>query len=436
MTKIMDRARALGAHAEVFQITSRETAIEFENNRLKRAETIERAGLAVRVIHQGRIGFATSSLPADNISLLEQAMATAAFGKKARFAFPGPGTFRDVPVFDAPVTKVTPEEMVAYGEELLEPLRSFDGKLKASVSLTAAEAAVSLANTSGLAAEARKTVFGGSVGGLLVEGENFLEVSEGHYSCRRTDRLRSLRDRALIHLKQGRNNVRFNSGRYPVLFAPIAHAALLNPILACLNGKAVEKGTSPFRGRLGEEAFSPSFSLYDDPLRPYFPASAAFDAEGIPGERTDLIEGGVLKNFLVDLDTAAALNVKPNGNGRRGGWSSPPSPGPSTLAVKPGGEPADRLQAGIKEGLLVYHLMGASQGNPYGGVISGNIMLGFLVRDGEVIGRVKNTMLSADVFGLLRSQIVNISNDTEEVWGGMVLPYLLVDGVAITAKEE
>ena len=102
MEDILSRARARGAQAEVFEITSQETSIEFENNRLKRAETVERAGLAVRVIAQGRIGFATSSLPADQSSLLDQALATAAYGKEAGFAFPAPPSRRQSRFLTAP----------------------------------------------------------------------------------------------------------------------------------------------------------------------------------------------------------------------------------------------------------------------------------------------------------------------------------------------
>jgi len=79
--------------------------------------------------------------------------------------------------------------------------------------------------------------------------------------------------------------------------------------------------------------------------------------------------------------------------------------------------------------------MGAGQGNPYGGTVNANILLGFLVRGGEIIGRVKDTMLSANVFDLFRAQLVEMSNDREAVWGSIVLPYLLADGVVITAKR-
>ncbi len=435
MAEILARAAAVGAQAETFEVNSHETSIEFENNRLRRAETVERAGLAVRVISNGRLGFATSSLPADQASLLDQALAIAAFGKEVPFSLPGQAASPPVAVLDQAVTMISPEEMVALGDELIEPLRTVDPKFKASVSLSAAEIRVSLANTAGFAGETHKTIFGGSVGGILVEGENFLEVSAGHYSCRRTDCLRPLRDRVLEQLRLGRTNVPLPSGNYPVLFAPTAVVSLLSPLLACLNGKAVEKGTSPFRGRIGEEAFAKSFTLYDDPLRPFFPATAAFDAEGLPGARTALVEDGVLRNLLVDLDTAAALQIRPNGNGRRGGWSSPPAPGPSTLVVEAGAEHSDHLLAELREGLVVHHLMGAGQGNPYGGVISANILLGFLVRGGEITGRVKNTMLSVNVFDLLRTHLIGLSSDSEDVWGSMTLPSLLVDRVAITAKE-
>jgi PmbA protein len=210
---------------------------------------------------------------------------------------------------------------------------------------------------------------------------------------------------------------------------------MLGPILACLNGKTVEKGTSPFRERLGEELFSPGFTLYDDALRPYFPATSPYDAEGLPGARTTLIDRGALCDFLLDLDTADALGMTPNGNGRRGGWSSPPSPGASTLVVEPGLEESARMLAGIERGIVVHYLMGAGQGNPFGGMINANIMLGFLVERGEIAGRVKNTMLAVNVFDLYRSQLAGLSSDAEAVGGGALLPYLLADGVAITAKE-
>ena len=324
---------------------------------------------------------------------------------------------------------------MAYGEDLIEPLRQADPKFKSAVSLTAAVATASLANTAGFTGEITKTIFGGSAGGILVEGENFLELTEGYYSCRKQDNLRPLRDRVLTHLRQGRVNVTLPSGKYPVIFAPTAVGSLLGPILACLNGKAVEKEASPFRGRLGEEAFSSVFTLVDDPLLPYAPATSSFDAEGLPGGRTFLIDHGVIRNFLMDLDTAAALKMKPNGNGRRGGWSSPPAPGSSTLVIDGGTKTSAQLLKGLGNGLFVHHLLGAGQGNPYGGVISANILLGFLVRNGEIVGRVKNTMLATNVFDLFRSQLLAISSDREEVWGSSVLPHILADGVAVTAKE-
>ncbi|MGE5530279.1 MAG: TldD/PmbA family protein [Patescibacteria group bacterium] len=435
MDDILSRARQLGVQAEVFRLASREISVEFENNRLKRAETSDRAGLAVRVISRGRLGFAASSLPADEAGLLDRAVTIAAFGKEIHFPLPGLVGLPQVAVFDEAVTKVTPEELVAYGEDLIEPLRAADPRFKAGVSLTAAEASAELVNTAGFEGRIHKTIFGGSVSGILIEGESFLELAEGNLGCRRTDALKPLRDRILDHLRQGRRNISLASGQYPVLFTPVAHASLLGPFLASLNGKAVEKGASPFRGRLGEEAFARSFTLHDDPLLPFYPATSAHDGEGLPSRRTSLIERGVITDFLLDLDTAAALGLEPNGNSRRGGWAAPPGPGPSTLVVEPGTVSSREQLAGMREGLLVHYLMGAGQGNPYGGVVSANIMLGFLVRGGEIVGRVKNTMLAVDVFELYRSRLAGLSSDSEAVSGGIVLPHVLADGVAITAKE-
>ncbi|MCL6613655.1 MAG: TldD/PmbA family protein [Firmicutes bacterium] len=433
MAEILACARRRGVEAEVFASSSRETTVQFENNRLKRVETSERSGMAVRVIDAGRLGFATSSLPANPVRLLEEAIATAEFGKKVGFSFPqGPLRQEAVAIFDEEVAEIGPEDLAALGEELIAPLRQAAPKFKAMAALGATRAKIALANTAGFSGEMEKTFFGGTVGGILVEGENFLDLAETHLSCEKTDRLRLLRDRVLDQLRHGRRNVPLSSGKYPVLFAPTAVASLLGPFVASLNGKAVQKGASPFRGRLGEKAFAEAFSLIDDGLRAYSPPSAPFDAEGVPNRVTPLIERGVIRNYLVDLDTAEALALPPNGNARRGGWASPPAPGPSTLLVPAGEARREDLLGNIGEGLLVHHFLGAGQGNPYGGVVSANVVLGFFVRNGEIAGRIKNTMLTIDVFALFRERLLAISRETEEVRGSMVLPFVLADGIDVT----
>jgi predicted Zn-dependent protease len=84
-------------------------------------------------------------------------------------------------------------------------------------------------------------------------------------------------------------------------------------------------------------------------------------------------------------------------------------------------------------GLYVHEMLGTFTSNFLAGQVSGNVSLGFVVQDGRRIGRVKNCALNVNGFDLLKSQIVAISKQREWV-GSRYLPWLLVEGVAISAR--
>ena len=56
----------------------------------------------------------------------------------------------------------------------------------------------------------------------------------------------------------------------------------------------------------------------------------------------------------------------------------------------------------VKEGIVVEELMGAGQGNVMGGDFSGNVLLGYKIENGEIVGRVKDTIVSGNVHDALR----------------------------------
>ena len=68
-----------------------------------------------------------------------------------------------------------------------------------------------------------------------------------------------------------------------------------------------------------------------------------------------------------------------------------------------GGETSnDAMFNDIKQGILVEQLLGAGQGNELGGDFRANLSLGFLIENGEVVGRVKDTMISGNVYEALK----------------------------------
>jgi PmbA protein len=218
----------------------------------------------------------------------------------------------------------------------------------------------------------------------------------------------------------------------PVLFSPNGAPVLALPLMRGLNGKNVYRGISPMAGQVGEQLFDTHLTLVDDPTLDGRPGSSSHDDEGMPRRRRALIEDGVLHGFVYDLKTAALAGVEPTGSGQRGLFS-PPSPSFSNLVVEGGDQPVDAIIAGIDQGLLVESPLGLGQGNIISGAFSNNLSLAFKIEGGEIVGRVKDVSVAGNVYQDLRT-IEALSRESEWVYGGIRLPYVLLPELNVVTK--
>jgi PmbA protein len=432
MEDILSQASRSVDAAEAFIVTSENTPIQFETNRLKHAQTHQSTSVALRVIKYGRIGYATGTRLDDVAPLVRAAAETAAFGAAARFDFPAPGRYPAVATTD-PLTDAVPfDTMVHLGEDLIARLRSHTPALICHAGIGKGSSTIRILSTRGTDVTYRRTYFSVSVSGELIRGTDMLFVGEGESSCRPVLEAGRLADMVIRQLEWARTTATITTGSLPVVFTPSGVAsALVSPLMAAFNAKIVLEGASPIARRLGEAVFNSSFSLYDDPTLPFRPASRPFDDEGVPSQRTPLVENGVVKNFLYDLQTAAQAGGCSTGNAGRG--RGLPAPSPSSFVISPGTVGFDEMLGAIRNGLVVEDLMGAEQGNILGGDFSGNVLLGYKVENGRIAGRVKNTMVSGNIYQLL-NQTVAIGSDTRWVGGGLSTPSLFFPNVSVASK--
>ena len=99
-----------------------------------------------------------------------------------------------------------------------------------------------------------------------------------------------------------------------------------------------------------------------------------------------------------------------------------------------GNTPNSAMFDGIEQGILVEQLLGAGQGNELGGDFRANLALGFLIENGEIVGRVKDTMISGNVYEAL-NQVEAISEGPEPVWGTRKLPWVRTRGVEVATSS-
>jgi len=433
LEKILDLARRVADEAEVFQATLLETPVGFEANRLKMLETGEATSVSLRVVKDGKIGFSTTTRLDDPQALVDMAVETAQFGAAARFELPSGRDYPSVEVYDGEVESFDIDDMVEMGNALIAKLLEHTPELVCEAEVAKSRVTVDIMNSRGGEASYRKSYFSVGIEGTLIRDTDMLFVGESESSCHPVTDIEAIVSPVVRQLELAKSLASVATGSLPVILTPKGvRSAIFTPLALAVNGKMVMEGASPLKGKQGERLFDERLSLWDDPTINYRPASRPCDDEGVPSQRTALIERGVVKDFLYDLQTAALTGNRSTGNGNRSRGSLP-TPSVSAVLIDEGDTPLEDMVRGMKEGLVIEMLIGAEQGNVLGGQFSGNVLLGYKVENGEVIGRVKNTMVSGNIYEALK-RIEAIGNEAKWVGGALKAPALYLPALAVATK--
>jgi len=427
--------------AELYESRTMETPVRFRAGALESVKSVETTGRALRVIHEGRVGFSTTTDLADEKTLVQNALQSAQFGGPAPFAFPASQPRPSVQCFDPEVEGMKTAEMIALGEEVVEKIKVYDPDLQIDVSVSKTVEEITLLNTSGLEVEDRRTLYGLGIEVMRTRGDDILILwdSLASHAARETDP-HAMVERLIERLRWAERTARVESKAMPVVFTSLATLCLLMPLTQGFNGRNVYEGASPLGGKLGQQALDRRFTFVDDGCLDFAYLSAPYDDEGTPTARKPLVEDGVVQQFLYDLKTAAQAGATPTGNGFKAqgfgerSYHLPPTIMPTTRLVLPGDKSLEEMLKGLDEAILVQDVLGLGQGNILSGEFSNNVSMGFLVRKGEVVGRVKNTMIAGNVYELLKGQLIGLSDQAEWVFGILNTPAIAVDGVGVVSQ--
>ncbi|MDZ4246883.1 MAG: TldD/PmbA family protein [Dehalococcoidia bacterium] len=433
MEDLLKLAGKVSEEAEVYMVSSNETSVGFESNRVKRLTDRQGTSLALRLIKNGKFGYSVTSRLDRPEELLNMAIESSQFGAAAAFHFPPTLTFSDIPLVDKAVEEVTLETMIRTGEDIIARVTAntpgivIDGRIGKSTVNTR------IINSSGADLSFSRSSLGIMMDGNLVRGTDILFVDEMETSCRAVMNSETIIASLIEQLDNSRDIASVSTGYLPVLFTAKAIAsALIAPLAQGFNGKMVLQGASPLSQKLGQRVFSKSFNLWDDATTPMMPSSKPFDDEGIISRRTVLVEEGTAAHFYYDMQTGAMAKNESTGNGNRGG-ALLPAPSINALIIGDGSTPVSEIIRDIREGLVVEMLMGAEQGNTMGGDFSGNVLLGYKIENGRLTGRVKDTMISGNIYQHMK----DITLTKESRWVGSMLksPAILFPRLAVSAKH-
>lgn len=427
---ILQLAKPRSEAAEIYFVSSEDTPIEFENNRLKSLQTKALQGVALRVICNGRFGFASSTDLTRLEDLVDAAVQTAEIGSPAEFEFAS--NFHQVEGGGAKYAPPKTEELVEVGDRLIQQVHAYNAEILVDVGFHARSNTVKIVTSKDVYAERTSRTTSVSISGNLVRGEDFLQAYSFDVANDRPLDYDRILAELLEKYRRAEQTATITSGSYPVLFTPRAVASAIAGLFdTVLSGQTVVQKSSPLADKIGETLFDSRLTIFEDPSLGI--SARTFDDEGTPTSRKAYIENGTVKGFYWDRRWAARAERESTGNGFRGGLSRP-SPDMVNICIAPGSTSTADLIASMDEGIIVDQVLGAGQSNQLAGEFSVNLDLGYKVEQGKIVGRVKNTMVAGSIFEAFQN-LVDLGDTPEWIGGGSYLPSLLFSKLGVSARQ-
>jgi PmbA protein len=414
--------------------------------RMGQVETLTESGsraLGLRVIFGKRSASAsTSDLTADGIhQLVEGAVALAHITEEDPFAgLPETSEFGaiqgDMGMYFDDVYSLPAEQRIDMARSAESSALAYDKRITNSngASFNASTGRKVLANSRGFLGSYRSSYAGISVVPLAKDENGHMQRDFWHSSARR---LADLESPESVGREAARRTLRRLGARrmptqqVPIVFAPEVARTLIGSVFEAASGDSVWRSASFLAGKLGGTIAASSLTIVDDNIM-VFPSGVAgfgtspFDDEGLPTQRTVVVENGILQNYLLNTYTARKLGMKSTHNAARG-LAGTPGIGAGNLYLEPGTQTPESIIAAIPKGLYVTSLMGQGVNLVTGDYSRG--ATGLWIENGELTHAVEEVTIAGNLAEMLQS-ISAIGNDLI-FRSSVAAPTLRIDGMTL-----
>ncbi|MDD3317885.1 MAG: TldD/PmbA family protein [Methanosarcina sp.] len=428
--KALRLAEIAGAEeAEIYYAASHSTGVNFKKDSIENAKDRFSEGIGIRAIVNGAVGFASTNSAAQIENAVEVAVAEARVRESDPdwVSLPSNGNYPTVSgIFDKKVEALELETCIEYSLELIEGTKEIPGTLPTSGGFTRAKSKQLILNTNDIEVEEESTAVSGFVDVITVNGQTSTAYDFAVSRSLDIDFFALGKNAAELALKSN-DGIKIEPQKTDVIFHPFALSDIIGEALApSLDADNIQKGRSGLIGKIGEELAVPELGIYDDGLIEAGIETSVSDDEGVPSQRTTLIEKGVLETYLYDSYTAGKAGVKSTGNGSRSSYTSPPSVGLRNFIID---YPQTDIIADTQSGIFVNTVIGAHTANSISGDFSVEARNAFTIKDGALDKPVKSLMISGNAFELLK-QITGAGFDVRKV-GGIITPSIRVSNMSV-----
>ena len=408
-----------GEQIEAYVSRGGETAIRIYEGELEHFASAQSEGVGIRVIKDGRTGFAYAGTldPAAIAEVLADARDNVTFGTPDEFSgLAIPDGVAQIPqkFWDEELAGYPTDQKIAFTKELEKLTLGIDDRVRVDeANYDDGWGEVAVATTTGIRESGRGNSCYVSVS-TLADDEEETQTGFGfsvgdspkEFNLQKAAREASERATRLL------GAIKPPSKRTTVILDPYVTSQFISILSSTLNGENVAKGRSFFAERMGDQVADPRFTLVDDPTNPLAYTATDIDGEGLAARRNVLIENGVLKKFVHSSYSARRMNTVSTGNATRGGFAGSPGVGCLAMQLVPGTQTQEELIASVDEGVLIQMVSGLHSGvNPVSGDFSTGAS-GMLISNGTIGAPVREFTIASTLQRMLLD-IVAIGGDVD-----------------------
>ncbi|MEM7152758.1 MAG: TldD/PmbA family protein [Myxococcota bacterium] len=427
IARVMGELTARGAdHAELYFQHSRSNSISMEDGLISSARANVDLGVGLRVIVGDQVGYAYSEDLSDE-AMLEAARSAAAIAQGNAAAVPGsfiaatPGAFYELEV---PWSDVEVDRKLPIIRRAAELARAGDPSIdKVNVSWSDGDERVVIADLTGRIVVDRRPMTRLNVmttaqrKGVTQTGSSNLAARQG-VEWYTEERLQTVAKEAV-----DRTLVLFDArqppaGELPVVLAAGASGILLHEAIGHgMEADFNRKNTSIYADMVGKKVAPDFVTIVDDGTLPNERGALNFDDEGMPTERTVLVDKGVLASYLHDRISAKHYGMeRSTGSGRRQSFRHVPLPRMRCTTMLDGPHTRDEIIASVDRGIIAETFTNG-QVQIGAGDFTFYIKNGWLIEGGKVTAPIRDCNIIGNGPDALRN-VSMAANDSQLDTGG------------------
>lgn len=386
-----------GEYGEIFYERSRTCRVQLENNKIEKVQWGIDEGVGIRLIKDGKTYYGYTTEPTlENLMEIVKAL--------ARGQGHGPVKIGLKRIRGWTKADIDPDEKgIEYRAQFLlraqDTAKSYGDRVRqVTVVLMDKSREIMIINSLGEHAEdiQKRVVFFTDVvaskDGIMQRGYESVGIRGGFELFERhkpEDIARKATERALLML----DAKPAPAGKFTVVLSGQAGGTMIHEAVGHgLEADLVQKGLSVYRGKMGQKVASELITVIDDATINSNNGSFTVDDEGVPAQKTVLIQEGYLVGYMYDRLTAMKEGKESTGNGRRQSYAHVPIVRMTNTYIAPGKDNPQDIISDTKKGILVVK-MGGGEVNTVTGDFVFEVMEGYMIENGEVTYPIRSATL-------------------------------------------